>query len=1085
MKTEIRRFIRKFGGGQRGSAMILVLIFMALAGLTVIPMLDYMSTGLKTGAVFEETTQRLYAAESGVSDALWYVTYSSMDTLFGVAYKDYDFNMAWTYTVNQTVNDHEVDVSIRNVWMPENVVTPLEPNARSIIEDGKLLVTSSANNTSTYQIEAVYYPNAGDELNVETIGIWLPPGFDYVPGSSNLEQGDPADPYYPVSVQDIPWASGRAIIWQLASVPFDQCGPDVDSEHLPMVVVITFNYTADKAGTLPSGVAWMTTSGDPDVPYTWDADVKVYKIQSTAGDQSVEAYATRSEMRQLGAAVKGDYYAVGNVLETATGDENYRNRLLKESTATVSNDNIPAAATIRDAWLYWSGWIGDGHQTQVWSDDCSALSSWQSIWSDDCSALTSWQTLWQDSCNNFSNWSAGSAWSVYGSYGNYRFRAHYSSGGDTARTLTLSSGIDLEAYHGQTVTISWDQTVGGSLYSSDGLRFSIYNGSTWSSWMDAFHGGYPASPFSYTIPDSYLNPNFKVRFYVDGMSGYNDYVYLDNITISAANGGWNTGSDWSVYSYYGTTEFRGYHATGHTEDDRYLEMSSAVDLSGYTGEMVRLSWDQSEGSNLESSDGLEFYIYDGSAWQGPFEAFHHGSRTSPFSYTIPQEYLTSGFKLKFYLDDMSGSGEYAAIDNIDISYSTGGWSSGADWDIYSSYGNSEFRGHHYSGHTEDDRYLTMGGPVDLSAYYGKMVTVSWDQDESGNLGSSDGLKFAVYNDSGWSALMTAFHGNNPSSPYSYTIPNAYLTSDFKIKFYLDGMSGSDYSGNYYAYIDNIVISAKDMGVDRVMFNGHEITANKQQFNENLYEGTPVGWSYSCSYDATDLVKQMIDEGDLQANGAGIYTVGHVMEPREGDPGYSYNVYSLDGTPLGATGYPLAIPSSEFSYGDIRGQYTYAGWSLILIYTSPETAGHQLYLYDDFLFAEHYDVLDMPVSGFLAPSDTTGSKATFFVGEGDASIGGLHYGPDDKDGVRINGYDLSDAENPADNVWNSYSNALDNPEINGIDLDTFDISSHIQPEDTSADIQLHTYYDGFAVIYVILSFRSDSQFGGVISFQIND
>ena len=118
---------------------------------------------------------------------------------------------------------------------------------------------------------------------------------------------------------------------------------------------------------------------------------------------------------------------------------------------------------------------------------------------------------------------------------------------------------------------------------------------------------------------------------------------------------------------------------------------------------------------------------------------------------------------------------------------------------------------------------------------------------------------------------------------------------------------------------------------------------------------------------------------------------------------------------------------------------------------------------------------MLVSGFLAPSDPSGSKATFFVGEGDAGYTG--------DGVRFNGHALADAVNPANNVWNSYSNALPNPAINGIDLDTFDVSPYIESNDTSAEIELYSTMEIYNFIYAILSFRDDSEFGGIISFSI--
>ncbi len=1078
MTGKTRRIQKIYRAGQKGSAMILVLIFMALAGLVVPPMLSYMSTGLKTGMVFEDNTRKLYAAEAGATDGLWYVSYSELSTIFGESYKLYDFTTTWSYSVNGTVNDYDVEVDIQNIWMPQNIPVPGESEARDIIEAGKLLVTSTANSSSQYAIEASFYPDADDELRVETVGIWLPPGFNYVTGSSNLED-DPGATYYPYQVQVVPWASGEAIIWHLDSVPFEELGPLIEGEQLPIVSTIGFDFTSADSTTLPGGIAWLTTSGVDDVPYTWDANVKVYRIESTAGDETIEIFATRSEMRQLGAAVKGDYHAIGNVLETATGNPNYRNRLLNESSAAVNNDDIPELATIRDAWLYWSGWINDAHEVDVWTDDCSelvswqtvweddcsALTNWQTIWSDDCSALTNWQTVWEDSCSDFDNWTDGDDWDV--SYGQFRGH-HYYGNSEDDRYLSMSSPVDLSSYSGQTVRLSWDQDEDGGLESDDVLWFSLYDGSDWSSPIEAFSDDNPGSPFTYTIPNNYLVSGFKLRFYLDGFSGSDywgtEYAYIDDIDISVSSGGWSPGDDWDVS--YG--QFRGHHYYGNSEDDRYLSMSSPVDLSSYSGQTVRLSWDQDEDGGLESDDVLWFSLYDGSDWSSPIEAFSDDNPGSPFTYTIPNNYLVSGFKLRFYLDGFSGSDywgtEYAYIDDIDISVSGGGgWSPGGDWDV--SYG--QFRGHHYPANSEDDRYLTMSSPLDLSEYWGTMMTISWDQDEDGNLGQADGLEFALSRDSGasWSTLIEAFHNDNPDSPFTYIIPNTYLTSGFKIRFYLDQMSGSD----SYAYIDDITISQQDMGVDRVIFNGVEVTAGNQQFQENTNNGNPTGtWSYSCSYDATDLVKQMIADEDLGSNGSGTYTVGHVLEPREGDPGYSFTLY-----PSGSTGYPLAIPSD---YAGSYREFTYCAWSLILIYTSPETLGHQIYLYDDFIFLFD-ESLELPVSGFLAPDDTTGSSATFFVGEGDYGYTG--------DGVYINGNSLSDGINPANNVWNSYSNALDDPYINGIDLDTFDISSYIEAGDTSADIELYSTFELYNSIYIILSFRNDSEFGGVISFHIGD
>jgi hypothetical protein len=1074
MTRKTKRMIKMVRAGQRGSAMILVLIFMALAGLIVPPMLAHMSTGLKTGMIFEENTRTLYAAESGVTDGLWYVSYGDIGELF-TTYKQYGFyayspTYEWSYTVDETINDREVEVAVQNIWMPQNVAAPPEAEARGIIEAGKLILTSSANSSTEYEIEAVFYPEAGENLTVASLGVWLPPGYSYVPNSSLLELEGPGATYYPDSVQDIPWASGRAIIWELNEVPFTEFGPLVDDSSYPIVATLGFNYTtAEPNMPLPAGIAWMTTDGVASVPYTWDADVKVYHIKSTAESETVEVYATRSEMRQLGAAVKGDYCAVGNVLETATGDPNYRDRLLRESEAVVDTGTglgeIPEMASIRDAWLYWSGWTNDLHEVAVWSDGCSDLGNWstassmETIWSDDGSSMTNWstQTSWQtvwgpDTCGSFTGWVNGGDWAL----DNGRFRGHHSSGD---RYLTRSTDINLSAYAGRQVRITWEQSESYGLETDDGMDYYLYNGTTWNGPYTAFRHGSITSPFTVNLASQYLVPNFKIRFYLVNVGGSSEYIYIDNIKIEAST------ADWEISG----GQFRGNHVSG----DRTLTRSANIDLHSYAGQTVTISWDQSKGGTLESSDILRFSFSNngGSTWSGTgssqWEAFRGPNNpATPYTYTIPGNYLTSSFRVRYYLDGFNESGEYAYIDNIRIEASSTG-----DWDVY----NGQFRGHHYSSHDEDDRILEMDTAVDLSSYVGKMMTISWDQDEGGNLGSADGLEFSISGNDGatWSDQIEAFHNDNPESPFTYTIPASYLTSGFKIKFYLDIMSGAD----QYAYIDDISISQADMGVDRVVFNGTVVTADTQQAKENTFSGNPTGtWSYSCSYDATELVKQMIADNDLDPNGAGDYVVGHVLESRPGST--SYNLF-----PSGSTGYPVAIPSgSAGSYG----QFTYAAWSLILIYTSPETEGHQIYLYDDFDFVENASII-LPVSGFLAPSDNAtlaGSSATFFVGEGDAGYGSHQIGSDE-DGVYFNGSPLSDAINPHDNVWNSYSNALDDTHINGIDLDTFDVSPYIHTNDTSAEVELYSTFEIYNVIYVILSFRSDSEFGGVITFLIGD
>jgi formylmethanofuran dehydrogenase subunit C len=103
MTRQNGRILKMFQAGQKGSAMILVLIFMALAALVVPPMLSYMGTGLKTGMVFEQKNMELYAAGSGIEDALWKIRYDPPE------------NYPQTYELPETINSENVTVKIENV----------------------------------------------------------------------------------------------------------------------------------------------------------------------------------------------------------------------------------------------------------------------------------------------------------------------------------------------------------------------------------------------------------------------------------------------------------------------------------------------------------------------------------------------------------------------------------------------------------------------------------------------------------------------------------------------------------------------------------------------------------------------------------------------------------------------------------------------------------------------------------------------------------------------------------------------------------------------------------------------------------
>lgn len=354
---------------EKGQGYILVLVFMLLGAIMITSLLGYMSTGLKTGKVFQNKTEALYAADAGIEDGVWQVTYDQLKNFTDpAAYSPYNYTDQWSYPLSETVNSKTPIVTIENVWVPLNIPAPSPDQASAIIEAGKLMVTDSVIGPITGQIKITYTMGDDDPpLLISTLGMWLPPGFTYVPESSNLWNSTHTQRLY-TSENISDYNSGQAVIWTFspyypfAGDTFYGPFPGVDETQTPMTASITYQFTPDEPDTRPGTISWITTSGVSDIPFSWDADIRIYHITSVADGTTVETYLAKNELRQLGAAINGDYKAVGNSLMVMGPGRNPQNdprgiryQLLDESSAEVND--IPSTANIAAAYLYWSGWI--------------------------------------------------------------------------------------------------------------------------------------------------------------------------------------------------------------------------------------------------------------------------------------------------------------------------------------------------------------------------------------------------------------------------------------------------------------------------------------------------------------------------------------------------------------------------------------------------------------------------------------------------------------------------------------------------------------------------------------------------------
>lgn len=372
-----------------------------------------------------------------------------------------------------------------------------------------------------------------------------------------------------------------------------------------------------------------------------------------------------------------------------------------------------------------------------------------------------------------------------------------------------------------------------------------------------------------------------------------------------------------------------------------------------------------------------------------------------------------------------------------------------------------------------------------------------------------------------------------SIPSSGIVPAGYIPEEATIdKVYLYWSGWIDYHYYYYssgggswwnppgwywgvipALEYNLNTKAQLMAnsqVNNVKFgvgsSAQTITADKYQIvNTADCFGAQQAWDYSCFKDVTDLtvsgnvtVRDYI-ENAMKTAGSGTvtFTVGHADEvigvhrPESSPAGayanYYFNLYNT----ATSTGYPLATPAQKLpgSTGtyDLRYQYAYGGWSLIIFYRSPALTQSQLYLFDTLYEVSAGgwpETVPFTISGFLAPpviSENDTSHVTCFAGEGDAQYTG--------DSITVNDQYLSDPPNePWNNVFNSYSNALPNTNTDGVDVDTFALPSGcILPYDTSATVKLITTVDPtyhlaemYTLVYLVLSFRSELTTGGIIT-----
>ena len=670
MKRKALIFRSRFFSEETGMALVIVLVLLVLGSLTMLPVLAHLATAFKTGQMYEEKTNALYTADAGIEDALWRLKYDSM----GPEYSEFDFDTTWDYETD-ILNDMTATATIKNVWIPTNVTLDelgLDTEAaEAMIEAEKLVVTgtSGAIPGEPYNIKIDFTPDTGDNLTVKSIGVWLPQGFEFVPTENTLEEGT-GQPYYPYSVSISICPGGSATVWsyQEGNYPEFASFPGVDPDAIPMTTEIEFNYTAppENPDYLPAAIAWITTDmigGTNDVPISWDMDTRIFQITSTAGGTEIEAYSSKCELRQMGDAMAGDYVAIGSSLMTNV-IYNKRYTLLSESSHDLTS--IPEDADVISAYLYWSGWKNDSTVTDIFSDSCSDFDDWSRsndvdyqtrVPTGDGDTSGTWNTApcWDDVDETSANDTDYMTGTSSSSYKLFTFSPFSIPGGSSIGELTIHVRAKDASYGTNNIRPSikvngtrYNYEIGGS---NPGTSWTTYsysystNPATGAAWEVDDINGTGSNPLEqFGVYSSDLSPDIDVSM-----------VYAE-VSMGC----------WSIYN---NDDFRGQGAGSATAAQRTLTLTDGIDLSSYDPGTVVVDWLQSESGTLEEDDALYLAISsdNGTSWSDNIEVFSDDNPNDFYWYHIPEDYLTSGFKMRLYLD-FDSSTESVNLDSIRVSY---------------------------------------------------------------------------------------------------------------------------------------------------------------------------------------------------------------------------------------------------------------------------------------------------------------------------------------------------------------------------------------------------------------------------------
>ncbi len=248
---------------ESGQILVIALITTLLSSLIVVSLLGFMSTGLKTVTVYHNNNDRLYAADAGIQNGLAKIKNGLIP---------HDIEFTQTYPAI-SVNGSNVVVSIEYVWILAGIADPIYGPHNLWID---VQTRGNPGVDGVYTINLAYSDVSGNPGNkkVQQMGVWLPAGYDYVPGSCN----DPVN--FPGNIDKNPPSvvhihGGTSIKWDNVNYSFKNSGDTAYQK---------FRFTPYGVDHVPKGdIAWVASLSS-DIGLSWDQMIWNYTITSAATD---------------------------------------------------------------------------------------------------------------------------------------------------------------------------------------------------------------------------------------------------------------------------------------------------------------------------------------------------------------------------------------------------------------------------------------------------------------------------------------------------------------------------------------------------------------------------------------------------------------------------------------------------------------------------------------------------------------------------------------------------------------------------------------------------------------------------------